>query len=442
MFDFLAKPLGYLMWLVYEYIGFHNYFLTIFLFTLIVRILMFPLSLKSQKSQVERAKLAPRLERLQKKYAKDPQKLQQKQQELYQKEGVSMMGGCLPSLVQIVLLFGIIAVIYSPLTTMVRIPDNVVAAAVAGVQAPKDESGNEITQAGKVSSQDLTGYYQQMRMLNALEANQADVLAQLQTIEGVDAVQAQAYFDEMIAVRDDFTIFGVSLLENPWQGWTPNWLWIIGILSGATALLSSFISMRIMKAGGGDPAQAQAQGCTNVMMYGMPLFSLIVTFTVPGGVGVYWICSNAIAIVQTIVLNKMYNPAKARAQAEAEYEERRRKKAEDKKRLAEARQKEIEDQKRLQAEEAAAKEQARLEAAANNKKPVQATKNPNKLKKKEAAQGKGTAEPTAPPATGEEIKRDVLSPVEPPAPVELPAEPTMTKEPETQKTEASAGEQG
>ena len=60
----------------------------------------------------------------------------------------------------------------------------------------------------------------------------------------------------------------------------------------------------------------------------------------PGGVGIYWICSNLIAIIQTIVLNAIYNPAKIRAQAEAEYEERRRKKAEDKKRLAEARKRE------------------------------------------------------------------------------------------------------
>ena len=51
----------------------------------------------------------------------------------------------------------------------------------------------------------------------------------------------------------------------------------------------------------------------------------------PGGVGIYWICSNIIAVIQTIILNKIYNPGKIRAQAEAEYEERRRKKAEDKK---------------------------------------------------------------------------------------------------------------
>ena len=85
----------------------------------------------------------------------------------------------------------------------------------------------------------------------------------------------------------------------------------------------------------------QAQGCSNVMMLvWMPAFSLFITFTVPGGVGIYWICSNLIALLQTFILNKIYNPVKIREQAEIEYEERRRQKQEDKKRLAEARAKE------------------------------------------------------------------------------------------------------
>ena len=80
IFNIIAVPLGYVLWFIYRLVT--NYFVAIFIFTLLVRLLMFPLSLKSQKSQAERARLAPRLERLQKKYQKDPQKLQQKQMEL------------------------------------------------------------------------------------------------------------------------------------------------------------------------------------------------------------------------------------------------------------------------------------------------------------------------------------------------------------------------
>ena len=72
IFDIIAVPLGYVLSFIYNILP--NYFVAIFLFTLVVRAATFPLSLKSQKSQAERAKLAPRLERIQKKYAQDRRK--------------------------------------------------------------------------------------------------------------------------------------------------------------------------------------------------------------------------------------------------------------------------------------------------------------------------------------------------------------------------------
>lgn len=131
MFGFLAGPLGWIMRLVYNWVN--DYFLAIFLFTLIIRVLLFPFSLQSQKKQADRIRLAPRLERLQKKYKNDPQKLQQKQQALYEKEGVSLTGGCLPMIVQMIVLFGIIAVIYEPLTYLSSVPETAVNAAVRGL---------------------------------------------------------------------------------------------------------------------------------------------------------------------------------------------------------------------------------------------------------------------------------------------------------------------
>ena len=113
IFDVIATPLGWLMSFIYK--GIPEYLVAIFLFTLLVRLILFPLSLKTQKSQADRARLAPRLERIKKKYEKDPKKLQEKQMALYEKHGVSMTGGCMPMLLQMLVLFGIISVIYSPL---------------------------------------------------------------------------------------------------------------------------------------------------------------------------------------------------------------------------------------------------------------------------------------------------------------------------------------
>lgn len=330
--NLLAKPLGWLMWLVYEYPGLHNYFLTMFLFTLLTRIIVFPFSLKNQKSMVDRARLAPRLERIQKKYAKDQQKLQQKQQELYQKEGVSMFAGCLPTIVTMVILFGVIACIYSPLTHLIRIPENVVQSSIAACTL-EDGEKNEF----KYEKKDMAGYYGEFRMLNHLEENKDDIISAI-TETGVAEDAALSYYNEMAEAKKEFSLFGHeewSLLRNPSDGGF-SLLWALPLLAGLAQLAMTIMTMKKTKQATSAEVQ-QAQGCTNVMMYGMPIFSVIIGFSFPAGVSIYWVCSSIIGMFQTWLLYKIYDPVKAREQAEIEYKEKRAKKLADKKRLAEAR---------------------------------------------------------------------------------------------------------
>ena len=399
IFDIIATPLGYILWFIYRFVG--NYFISIFLFTLLIRAATFPLSLKSQKANAERARLAPRIERLQKKYGQDKQKLQQKQMDLYEKEGVSMTGGCLPMVIQMIVLFGVISVIYMPLKHLAHIPSAVTNAAVE-----KTYELQLMTEADK------SGYYKELRMLKALDTHEAEITEAIAAL-GEDALEgktAAEYVDQMKGIAADFRLGNASMLEEPWneKGIKGiNLLWIIPLLSWLTAMGSSLVSMYFTKQGTAKGEKQPGQGCSNVMLIlFMPLFSLVITFSVPGGVGIYWICSNLIAILQTIILNLIYNPAKIRAKAEAEYEERRRKKAEDKKRLAEARRKEEEERvlaEKAEREEALAKEKARLEAA---KKPKEPSKNPNKIRRREANAAEAAVvkedSEQAQPETGEE----------------------------------------
>lgn len=410
IFDIIAIPLGYVLWFIYKYIG--NYFISIFLFTLLIRAATFPLSLKSQKANAERARLTPRLERLQKKYAQDKQKLQQKQMELYEKEGVSMTGGCLPMVIQMIVLFGVISVIYMPLTHLAHIPAAVTNAAIT-----------KTVEIGDMTEQDTKGYYKELYMLKALDKNEAAITAAIAEIgeEKLEGKSAAEYVDQMKTIADDFRFGNTTMLDNPWNSEGIkgiNLLWIIPLLSWLTAMGSSLISMYFTKQGTAKGEKQPGQGCSNVMLVLlMPLFSLYITFIVPGGVGIYWICSNLIAILQTIILNMIYNPAKIRAKAEAEYEERRRKKAEDKKRLAEARRKEEEERvqaEKAEREEAQAKEKARLEAA---KKPKAPSKNPNKIKRREANAGETADEQENLTLPSEETMEDSV-------PAEEPAEKT------------------
>ncbi len=335
IFSFLATPLGYVLRWIYELLP--NYFIALFLFTLLVRLLMFPLNIKSQKSAADRARLAPRLERIQKKYANDRQKLAEKQQALYEKEGVSMTGGCLPMIVQMLVLFSVIAVIYKPLVYIKQMPAADITTCTTAVVEAMKEDGTWDDDKKNESNFSEKSYYREMNLMEKVDKYEDKIRAAL-IKSGKSEADTDATMDLLKETKDQFSVFNVSLLQQPsYSGIKPNWLWIIAILSGVTALFTSLLSMHYNKASQ-PQQQEQMAGCSpNMMMYMMPVMSLIISFTVPAGVAVYWIFSNLLALVQTVVLNAMYNPAKIRAQAEAEYAERRQKKKEDKERLKAAR---------------------------------------------------------------------------------------------------------
>ncbi len=335
LFSFLATPLGFVLRWIYELLP--NYFAALFVFTLLMRLVMFPLNIKSHKSAADRARLAPRLERIQKKYANDRQKLAQKQQALYEKEGVSMTGGCLPMIVQTLVLFSVIAVIYKPLVYIKQMPAADITTCTTAVVEAMKEDGTWTKDKKNEQYFSEKSYYREMNLMEKVDKYEDKIHAAL-IKSGKSEADADATMALLKETKDQFSIFNISLLQQPsYSGIKPNWLWIIALLSGLTALFTSLLSMHYNKPS--QPQQAQQPGgCSpNAMLYMMPVMSLIISFSVPAGVAVYWIFSNLLALVQTVVLNAMYNPAKIRAQAEAEYAERRRKKLEDKERLKAAR---------------------------------------------------------------------------------------------------------
>ena len=330
LFSIFAGPLGYLMRWIYS-LGM-GYFLALLIFTFLTRLIVFPLSINNQKSQADRARLAPRLERIQKKYGQDRQKMMEKQQELYEREGVKMTGGCLPMLVQMLVLFSVIAVIYKPLTYIQRTDSAYINTCVSVAVEHTDDD--------KIKKQLETesSYYRELYLFDLVnDETKPEMVSALMEKNELSEADATKVVNDIAKMGDEFSLFGMSLLEVPSSGGIrPNWTWIVVFLSGLTAFLSGQLSMKYSKAAM-PKDQQQAAGCTNGMMYMMPLMSLIFSFTVPVGVVVYWIFSNLLAMVQTVVLNAMWNPGKIRAQAELEYAERRRKRREDKERLKAAR---------------------------------------------------------------------------------------------------------
>ena len=241
------------------------------------------------------------------------------------------------ALVQMLVLFSVIAVIYKPLTYVQNIPEAHINTCITVAAESLDENNkddkNIIMQMNNEKS-----YYRELYMLKLIDTNREAMVDRLVADNQLTEEEATATIVKMERTASEFSIFGKSLLEMPkTYGIMPNWTWLIVLASGLSAFLSSMLSMHYSKATM-SKEQQQMGGCsTNMMMYMMPLMSLVISFTVPAGVAVYWTFSNLLAMLQTVILNSMWNPAKIRAQAEAEYAERRRKKKEDKERLKAAR---------------------------------------------------------------------------------------------------------
>ena len=277
-----GTPLGWIMWLIYVVVK--NYGLALILFTLVMRAVIFPLSIKQQKSSAKMAVFQPKIAEIQKRHANDKQKQQEEMLKLYETHGYNPMSGCLPMLIQFPILFGIIDVVYYPLTHILHL------------------DGDAIT-----------------ALTDVITANMGTVgQPQLQVISAVQDPERIGWFasiapDVLQKVMDfDYTLFGLDLGQIPVFGW--NWLAVVPILSGITSLLVSIVSMKL------TPTANEASGGMKWVMYLMPLMSVWIGFSLPVGVGIYWIVSNLLAGVQSVVLHYMYNPAKYKEEYEAQLE--------------------------------------------------------------------------------------------------------------------------
>ena len=112
----IAKPLGYFLGCLYDFVG--SYGLAIVIFTLVVKICLYPLYAKQMKSTVGMSKLQPKIKALQQKYANDKDTLNAKMADLYREEGINPAGGCLPMLIQMPIIFGLFALLRNPLAYM------------------------------------------------------------------------------------------------------------------------------------------------------------------------------------------------------------------------------------------------------------------------------------------------------------------------------------
>ncbi len=268
----IGVPMGYVLrWLMS--ISGNNFALAVFLFTILVNLVMLPLTIKTQKTSMKQARLRPKLEAIKKKYGDDRMKVQQATQELYTKEGVSPAGGCLPMVLRLVFMMGVYEVIRKPISYIANL---------------------------KVSD----------KALKALGGNAKSEITLLKHIDKAGKYFSASEIEKIEKI--DFNWLGIQLTERPHFSWDiiGGWekIWLIPLLAFAAAMINSIVMLIINKKI--NPDQPNMAG----MMLTMPLISLFFAFSLEGAVGFYWICSSLISCVVQALVTIRYNPNRLMAE--------------------------------------------------------------------------------------------------------------------------------
>ena len=280
-FYILSGPLGYVMEWIYKLLP--SYGWDIIIFTLLINIVKIPLQLSQQKSMAKMSAFQPMMMEIQTKYKDKPEKQQEEMLKLQQDYGYNPTAGCVPMLLNFLVMFGVIGVVYNPLERIFHISAAALTAA-----------GEALTASGVA----FTAITRDTNIIAQVVAGNGGVLG--------------CFSAEQIATITEFSqhmnFLGIDLTRIPKLGLSLDI--VLPLLSVITMLLSTHISM---KASG-----QQMQGSMKVTMYLMPLMYLFFCFTVPCAFSLYYVVSNILMTVQSIIMKKIYDPEKVKAEVLAE----------------------------------------------------------------------------------------------------------------------------
>lgn len=284
----IANLFGYLLNFLYN--TFNNYGIAIIVFSVILRIILIPVTIFQQKSMKKSAELQEKMKEIQKKYKNNPEKLNQETMNLYKTEKVNPLSGCLSSILQIIIILSVFWLVSKPLTYMKKVP--------------QDTINNYVTEIKEAGSS--TSAYQE-----------------------IDVIKQKGQQDENVNINLDF--FGIDLSMVPNANMKDLKVYIIPVLY----VLTSFISMKLtnkqaktkkkktlaiaeksqdskenIEKEEKDPAEEAAESMelmSNSMNYMFPIMAISISFVTPLGLALYWLVSNVLIMIERVIIDKVFD---------------------------------------------------------------------------------------------------------------------------------------
>ena len=293
----ITVPFAWLLSLLYNLTN--NYGVAMILFAVLVQLVLLPITAKSKKGMMKMSRMQPKIQEIQRKYANDQAKQQEAMQALQREEGSMGCGGCLWSFIPIFILW--------PLLTMIREP-------IVYLLGQTPEVAGQIVDVIKTAAPDLFGkndYYNQVIAAQAIPQYAEAIKAAIPGISG----------DVLSGIN--FSFFGLNLGSVPtydlftaaWWIWPNIGLALIPVVSAGSQVLQTVISQKMNNSvitnekGLQDEEMAkksQSNQSMKVMMWMMPIMSLIIGFTVPASLSVYWFIGGVVRTVEDVFLTRHY----------------------------------------------------------------------------------------------------------------------------------------
>ena len=276
---YILSPFSWLLNFFYSFTD--SYGISLILFALVIKIILFPLTIKGKKGMIQMNLLSGKMQQLQKQYGKDRERYNMEVQRLYEREKVNPMGGCLPMLLTFLVLFGFLGVVYYPVHYIFGV-DN------ASIKAACEAIGLVTTNTSTMQT------------------------ALIQAIHNGASIDASIIPAATVAEIANFntTFFGLDICDIAGFALTP--LAIFPAIATVTMFLSYFITQKL------SGMEAQMQGSMKIMMLVCNLMFVTFCFNAPVGFSLYYGVSNVVQIFQSYVTYKIYSPEKFKAQYEAE----------------------------------------------------------------------------------------------------------------------------
>ena len=302
---------GWIIEYIYKFfdmIGIANIGLVIIAFTLLIKLCLLPLTIRQQKFAKLQNIMQPELQAIQAKYKgrKDTasmQAMQDEQKEVYAKYGVSQMGGCLQTGLQMPILIAL----YGALRQLPLLIDKLSEPLSKIVDVIRN-SGVDLSGIGSVIGNSAVADTTQMTALYSLPIKGWTALMEALSANPDAATQVDALHKQVVAAN---SFLGFDLSQTPWNLMLGGGIGIIAVILPLIAGFSQWLSFKLTQAKGQTYASSAAgQGnpmaAANSMGYVMPLFSVFICFTLNAGLGVYWAFSSLFQVILQVVINKSY----------------------------------------------------------------------------------------------------------------------------------------